>query len=63
VINLSGQERYSIPVFFGPDFEALIEVVPTCITSDNPCQFEPITYTDLRKWYYGAHTPAADYPE
>lgn len=63
VINLSGQERYSIPVFFGPDFDALIEVVPTTITADNPCQFEPITYTDLRKWYYGAHKPAAEYPE
>lgn len=55
VINLAGVDRYSIPVFFGPDFDALIEVLPTCCGPDNPPQFEPITYTDLRKWYYGAH--------
>ena len=45
----SNSSRQNVPVNF--DF------------LDNPAQFEPITYTDLRKWYYGAHKPAAEYPE
>jgi isopenicillin N synthase-like dioxygenase len=55
VINLSGLERYSVPVFFGPDFDVMIEVMDSCITPDNPKQFEPMTYMDLRLWYYGYH--------
>ena len=53
VINQAGIDRYSMAAFFGPDFDALIEVLPTCRGPDRPAQFEPITYTDLRKWYYG----------
>ena len=52
VINTSGLERYSIPVFFGPSGDSVIECIPTCEGSDNPRRFETITYRDLRKWYY-----------
>ena len=30
VINTSGKERYSIPFFIDMDFDAVVEVVPTC---------------------------------
>jgi isopenicillin N synthase-like dioxygenase len=53
VINTTEVDRYSMATFFGPDFDALIEVLPTCCSPDKPAQFEPITYTDLRQWYYG----------
>jgi len=45
--------HYSIPVFFGPNADAIIEVVPTCQGPLNPPRYEPITYRDSRKWYYG----------
>ncbi len=53
VINTNGVDRYSIPVFFGPSGDALIEVLPTCQGPDRPALYEPITYLQLREWYYG----------
>lgn len=53
VINTNTVDRYSIPVFFGPNADALIEVLPTCQGPNNPPKYKPITYRDLRKWYYG----------
>ena len=52
VINTSGVERFSIPVFFGPSGDAVIECVPSCVGPGNPAKFEPMTYRDVRKWYY-----------
>ena len=54
VINTANVDRYSLPVFFGPSPDALIECAPTCC-ADTPAQYEPITYRDLRKWYYGSY--------
>ena len=53
VINTNDVDRYSIPVFFGPNADAIIEVVPTCQTPANPPRYEPMTYRASRKWYYG----------
>ena len=53
VINTNTVDRYSIPLFFGPSGDALIECVPTCTGPDRPPLYEPITYKDLRRWYYG----------
>ena len=53
VINTNTVDRYSIPVFFGPSGDALIEVLPTCRGPERPALYEPITYLQLRKWYYG----------
>ena len=54
VINTNKVDRYSIPVFFGPSGDALIEVLPTCQGPDRPPRYAPITYRELRDWYYGA---------
>jgi isopenicillin N synthase-like dioxygenase len=56
VINNYGVERYSIPVFFGPSADAVIEVLPTCQGPQRPALYEPITYAKLREWYYGPRT-------
>ncbi len=53
VINTNTVDRYSIPVFFGPSGDALIEVLPTCQGADHPPHYEPMTYLQLREWYYG----------
>jgi isopenicillin N synthase-like dioxygenase len=53
VINTNTVDRYSIPVFFGPSGDALIEVLPTCQGPERPTLYEPITYLKLREWYYG----------
>jgi isopenicillin N synthase-like dioxygenase len=53
VINRADVDRYSIPVFFGPSGDALIECIPTCQSPDKPARYEPITYRNLRDWYYG----------
>jgi len=56
VINTNDVDRYSIPVFFGPSGDALIEVLPTCQGPGRPSLYEPITYLKLREWYYGERT-------
>jgi isopenicillin N synthase-like dioxygenase len=53
VINTNTVDRYSIPVFFGPSGDALIEVLPTCQSTERPALYEPMTYLQLREWYYG----------
>jgi isopenicillin N synthase-like dioxygenase len=53
VINTNTVDRYSIPVFFGPSGDALIEVLPTCQSTERPAHYEPMTYLQLREWYYG----------
>ncbi len=52
VINTYNRDRYSVPCFFGPSADAVIEVVPTCQGPDRPPHYEPITYGASRDWYY-----------
>jgi isopenicillin N synthase-like dioxygenase len=59
VINTYGRDRYSIPCFFGPSADALIEVVPTCQGPGRPPRYEPMTYSASRDWYYAPPENAA----
>ena len=52
VINTNDRDRYSIPCFFGPSADAMIEVVPTCHGPGRPPRYEPISYRASRDWYY-----------
>ncbi|MGD9894415.1 MAG: 2OG-Fe(II) oxygenase family protein, partial [Dehalococcoidia bacterium] len=52
VINTNAVDRYSIPIFFGPSDDTVIEVVPTCRGPERPPLYQPMTYHDLRQWYY-----------
>jgi isopenicillin N synthase-like dioxygenase len=40
VVNASGRERYSIPVFYDPDFETVVECLPNCSGGDNPPKYQ-----------------------
>jgi isopenicillin N synthase-like dioxygenase len=53
VINTNDADRYSIPVFFGPSSDTMVECLPTCQGPDRPARYEPINYVAMRKWYYG----------
>lgn len=44
VSNITGKERYSIPVFIGTEYSTIIEPLPTCI-GDGP-KYEPIKAGD-----------------
>ena len=42
----SGRERYSIPVFYDPDYETNVECLPNCASPDNPPRYPPIVAGD-----------------
>jgi isopenicillin N synthase-like dioxygenase len=46
VINASGRERYSIPVFFGVRPDVRLECLPTCHGLDNPPRYPPMSYAE-----------------
>jgi isopenicillin N synthase-like dioxygenase len=41
--NTSHKDRYSIPFFYSPNPDAVIEAIPTCVTPDNPRRFVTCT--------------------
>ncbi|MCS0634260.1 isopenicillin N synthase family oxygenase [Streptomyces sp. LP05-1] len=43
---LAGTERYSVPFFHQPAYDALIECIPTCTGPDNPPRHAPVRSGD-----------------
>lgn len=41
--NKEGKVRYSIPFFFGADYDAVMETLPSCISEARPLKYKPIT--------------------
>ena len=39
VVNASGRERYSIPMFYDPDFDTAVECLPNCSGTGNPPKY------------------------
>jgi isopenicillin N synthase-like dioxygenase len=46
VINITGEERYSIPVFFGLNYDTVVEPLKTCIKEGQTAKYEPILAGD-----------------
>ena len=47
VLNVSGRDRYSVPFFVSPEYDTLIECLPTCCGADNPAKYPPVTMEDF----------------
>lgn len=50
VINQSGNERYSIPFFFGFDTTMKLEPVSSCISEENPAKYPTMTSGEYFEW-------------
>lgn len=55
VLNESGVDRYSIAYFHSPNPASVIECLPSCVSADNPAQYEPAVYRDLVLAFYRAN--------
>lgn len=42
-INRSGVERYSIPFFFGPSYDSVIEPLESCVDDAHPAKYAAVT--------------------
>ncbi|KAH9850226.1 2OG-Fe-II oxygenase [Lenzites betulinus] len=42
-VNRSGVERYSMPLFFGTDYDVKLEPLPSCVSADFPPKYEVVT--------------------
>jgi isopenicillin N synthase-like dioxygenase len=58
VINTTGRARYSLPFFFGANYEAVVEPLPSCTGRDNPPRYPP---TKCGYWTETMHTLAYVY--
>lgn len=43
VVNTSGRERYSVPFFFEPSFDTVVECLDVCCSPENPARYPPTT--------------------
>jgi len=48
-VNRSGVARYSIPLFFGTDYNVLLRALPSCVSDDFPAKYEVVTAGDYVK--------------
>ncbi|MEK9661461.1 MAG: 2-oxoglutarate and iron-dependent oxygenase domain-containing protein [Alphaproteobacteria bacterium] len=47
----SDADRYQVAFFFNPDYDAIIEVLPSCTDADHPPRDEPQRFEDLAVHY------------
>jgi isopenicillin N synthase-like dioxygenase len=55
VIAKKLQDRYSVPLFMGPDYDLTIEPLPVCITPERPRKFEPFHNGKYMSEQFAAH--------
>jgi len=53
-VNRNGVRRYSIPLFFGTDYNVKLEPIPSCISPDRPPRYEVITAGEYVKGRFQA---------
>jgi isopenicillin N synthase-like dioxygenase len=55
VLNLSGKERYSVPFFFDPSMDTLVECLPTWRGDERPPKYAPVAYGEYLLSRLDAH--------
>ncbi|KAF8531986.1 hypothetical protein JB92DRAFT_2845992 [Gautieria morchelliformis] len=48
-VNRSGVRRYSMPLFFGTDYDVMLQALPSCVSEDRPAKYEPVNAGDFVK--------------
>jgi len=43
VLNVSGRDRYSVPFFVSPEYDAVLECLPSCQDARHPAKYPPVT--------------------
>lgn len=43
VVGPIGRDRISIPFFVNPDPATVVECIPSCVSPERPCRYEPVT--------------------
>ncbi|KAK5131077.1 hypothetical protein LTR08_001363 [Meristemomyces frigidus] len=46
VLNVTGQERYSVPFFFGPNYDTVLHPLKTCIAEGEVAKYDPVVAGD-----------------
>lgn len=60
VVGGNRAERYSIPLFVNPDPDTIVECIPSCVTAQRPCRYEPITATEFLSGRIGGTIATGD---
>lgn len=54
-----GRERYAIPFFHGPNWDAEIACLPTCLAPGEQPKWPPITFAEYMTWWYAENYSSA----
>ena len=55
VVNADGVERYSIPYFFDPGFDTVVECIDSCCGPDNPPHYPPTSWGEFLNERFNAN--------
>ena len=47
VLNVSGRDRYSVPFFVSPEYDTVLQCLPSCQGPDNPAKYPPVTMEEF----------------
>ncbi|KAF8529314.1 Clavaminate synthase-like protein [Hysterangium stoloniferum] len=45
-VNRTGVRRYSMPLFFGTDYNVTLEALPSCVSEERPAKYAPVNAGD-----------------
>lgn len=49
-INISGKERFSIPIFWGADYDRRIKPLESCVSKERPSRYAEIGVQEFINW-------------
>ena len=52
VVSRSGAPRYSLPFFYEPNIDCVVEPLGACVSADRPARYEAIKFCDYLSWKF-----------